>query len=101
MQGASTSAAPEYRKDMPGQLILTNRQILKEEVMADLEDGKRNFLFDFKGTLHIDPSGMGVLVSLRKEIEKRNGSLHLANLNEHLRTQFRLTKLDQLFRIVN
>ena len=85
--------------DVEGQLIVGNRQELKQKVLEELEGGARKFLIDFSGTGYIDSSGLGVLVSLSKKIREQGGELRLANLNEDLRTLFELTKLDTLFHI--
>jgi anti-sigma B factor antagonist len=87
--------------DVDGQLIVGNRQELKQKVLDELEGGERKFLIDFANTGYIDSSGLGVLVSLSKKIREQNGELRLANLNEDLRTLFELTKLDTLFNIAD
>jgi anti-sigma B factor antagonist len=87
--------------DVQGQLIVGNRQELKQKVLDELETGARKFLVDFAGTGYIDSSGLGVLVSLSKKIREVGGELRLANLNDDLRTLFELTKLDTLFQIAS
>ncbi len=87
--------------DVEGQLIVGNRQELKQTVLDQLENGDRKFLIDFDRTGYIDSSGLGVLVSLSKKIREQGGELRLASLNEDLRTLFELTKLDTLFRIAD
>src|SRR5499426_743644 len=82
-----------------GQLIVGNRQELKQKVLDELERGGRKFLIDFSQTGYIDSSGLGVLVSLSKKIREQGGELRLANLNDDLKTLFELTKLDTLFHI--
>jgi len=83
--------------DVEGQLIVGNRQELKQKVLE--ENGERKFVIDFSNTGYIDSSGLGVLVSLSKKIREQGGELRLASLNEDLRTLFELTKLDTLFKI--
>ena len=85
--------------DVEGQLIVGNRQELKQKVLEELESGEKRFLIDFDRTGYIDSSGLGVLVSLSKKIREQGGELRLANLNDDLRTLFELTKLDTLFQI--
>jgi anti-sigma B factor antagonist len=85
--------------NVEGQLIVGNRQELKQKVLEELENGERKFLIDFDRTGYIDSSGLGVLVSLSKKIREQGGELRLANLNDDLRTLFELTKLDTLFQI--
>jgi anti-sigma B factor antagonist len=87
--------------DVEGQLIVGNRQELKQKVLDELEGGEKRFLIDFDKTGYIDSSGLGVLVSLSKKIREQGGELRLANLNEDLRTLFELTKLDTLFQIAD
>jgi anti-sigma B factor antagonist len=87
--------------DVEGQLIVGNRQELKQKVLEELEDGERKFVVDFANTGYIDSSGLGVLVSLSKKIREQGGELRLSNLNEDLRTLFELTKLDTLFKIAD
>ncbi len=87
--------------EVEGQLIVGNRQELKQQVLEQLEGGDRKFVIDFANTGYIDSSGLGVLVSLSKKIREQGGELRLSSLNEDLRTLFELTKLDTLFRITD
>ena len=82
-----------------GQLIVGNRQDLKQKVLDALDGGARKFVIDFVKTGYIDSSGLGVLVSLSKKIREQGGELRLAGLNDDLQTLFELTKLDTLFTI--
>jgi len=87
--------------EVEGQLIVGNRQELKQQVLDQLEAGDRKFVIDFANTGYIDSSGLGVLVSLSKKIREQGGELRLSSLNGDLRTLFELTKLDTLFRIAD
>ena len=82
-----------------GQLIVANRNELKDKVLKALETGESKFVLDFSSTEYIDSSGLGVLVSVSKKIREAGGELRLAGLNEDLRMLFELTKLDTLFKI--
>src|SRR5689334_10304545 len=82
-----------------GQLIVGNRQELKELVGTALDRGDRRLLIDFSKTGYIDSSGLGALVSISKRIREAGGELRLSGLNEDLRSLFELTKLDTLFAI--
>jgi anti-sigma B factor antagonist len=87
--------------EVEGQLIVGNRQELKQQVLEQLEAGDLKFAIDFENTGYIDSSGLGVLVSLSKKIREQGGELRLSSLNDDLRTLFELTKLDTLFRIAD
>ncbi len=82
-----------------GQLIVANRNELKDKVLEALEASESKFVLDFSSTGYIDSSGLGVLVSVSKKIRETGGDLRLAGLNEDLRMLFELTKLDPLFKI--
>jgi anti-sigma B factor antagonist len=84
-----------------GQLIVGNRQELKDLVGAALEKGERRILIDFSQTGYIDSSGLGALVSISKRVREAGGELRLSGLNEDLRSLFELTKLDTLFAIAD
>jgi anti-sigma B factor antagonist len=84
-----------------GQLIVGNRQELKDMVEQSLDGGDRKFIIDFATTGYIDSSGLGALVSISKKIREQGGELRLAELNEDLRSLFELTKLDTLFAIAD
>jgi anti-sigma B factor antagonist len=82
-----------------GQLVVGNRQELKDLVFAALDKGDRRILVDFSQTGYIDSSGLGALVSISKRVREAGGELRLSGLNEDLRSLFELTKLDTLFAI--
>src|SRR3979409_458952 len=83
--------------DVEGQLIVGNRQELKQKVLDELEKGEKKFPLDVSQTGYIDSSGLGVLVSLSKKIREQGGELRLANPNDDLQTLFELTKLETHF----
>ena len=84
-----------------GQLIVGNRQELKNLVTERLEAGERRFVIDFSRTGYIDSSGLGALVTISKQVREQGGEMRLAGLNDDLRTLFELTKLDTLFAITD
>ena len=87
--------------EVEGQLIVSNRQELKQRVADESDGGARKILVDFARTGYIDSAGLGVLVSLAKRMRELGGDVRLANLNDDLQTLFELTKLDTLFQIAD
>lgn len=79
-----------------GQLLLENRQELKDRVLDEVQQGRRRFLIDFRQTSYIDSSGLGALVSVAKRIREAGGEVFISNLNSDLRSVFSLTRLDLL-----
>lgn len=84
-----------------GQLVVGNRQELKDLVAKELAAGHRRFVIDFSHTGYIDSSGLGALVTMSKQVREQGGDMRLSGLNDDLRTLFELTKLDTLFAISN
>ena len=83
--------------DVDGQLVVSNRQELKQAIQNDVEQGARLVVVDFTKSPYIDSSGLGALVSLGKRLRELGGDLRLTGLNDDLRTLFDLTRLDALF----
>lgn len=95
----SKSASGVMIVRVEGQLVVGNRNDLKEHLQRLLEKGERRFLIDFAQTGYIDSSGLGALVALARKVREEGGDLRLSGLNEDLRSLFELTKLDTLFAI--
>jgi len=97
---ATTTEQGVVQVVVDGQLIVGNRQELKNIVHEALERGGRKFVIDCTRTGYIDSSGLGALVSMSRKVRETGGEMRLAGLNEDLRSLFELTKLDTLFRIL-
>ena len=85
--------------EVDGQLIVGNRQELKQKVLDALEAGSRKFLIDFTKTGYIDSSGLGLLVAARNSVDKNNGKLHLCGLPPQVKKTFDQTNLTNYFSI--
>lgn len=96
---STTTASGAVLVAVDGQLIVGNRQELKNLVHEALERGGRKFVIDCTRTGYIDSSGLGALVSMSRKVRETGGEMRIAGLNEDLRSLFELTKLDTLFRI--
>lgn len=83
-----------------GQLVVTNRQDFKQQIIERIDAGARKLVIDFASAAYVDSSGLGVLVSLAKRVRESGGQLRLSGLNDDLRVLFELTRLDTLFQIV-
>ncbi len=80
-----------------GQLVVGNRNELKDLMQRNIESGERRFVLDFGDTGYIDSSGLGALVSIARKVREEGGDIRLSGLNDDLRSLFELTKLDTLF----
>ncbi len=84
---------------LDGQLVIGNRNELKDLLQERVAAGDRRFVLDFGHTGYIDSSGLGALVTSARRLREQGGDLRLAGLNDDLRSLFELTKLDTLFAI--
>lgn len=80
-------------------LGIPNRSDFKKVVLDEIERGVTVLVIDCQQCGYIDPTGLGVLVSLRKKCHGLGGSVSLTHLNDDLKTLFALTHLDTLFDI--
>lgn len=72
---------------------------IKDELLGLIDRGSSSMVVDVSKVPYMDSSGLGMLVTVLKNINKKHGVLRLTGLNEDLRNIFRLTRLDKVFQI--
>ena len=82
------------------ELSLRSGATLKESVVERVQQGERQFVFDFAETEFIDSAGLGALIAMSKLVHSHDGTVRLMQLNDDMRRLFELTKLDTLFDVV-
>lgn len=60
---------------------------------------KPRLLFDFAKVEHLSSAALGMLISANNDIRKRNGEMRLCTIRPQILEVFKITKLDQLFKI--
>ena len=84
----------------PNEFRLEDRMSTKQRILAEVEKGETEFIFDFSQTTVIDSCGLGVLVSLSKKVRDRGGSMiRIRGLNDEYMRIMTLTKMSGLFDI--
>ncbi|MCR4421948.1 MAG: STAS domain-containing protein [Spirochaetales bacterium] len=73
---------------------------IEEDLTEKLEKDIKYVVFDFKNTQYISSSGIRVIVSTHKKLEKRNGALYVTNLSESVKVVLKLVELDKILNIV-
>lgn len=63
---------------LSGELVVTNRESLRELAEAQLEGGVRKLVIAIGGLSHIDTSGLALLVQLATRFAERAGRLVVA-----------------------
>jgi anti-anti-sigma factor len=56
-------------------------------------------VLDMKNVRNIDSSGIGILVHIKAEIDKKGGQVILINLNDQVSSLFHATTMDDYFNI--
>ena len=85
--------------DVDGRLVAAVAPELREEILAQMEEGT-NVLFDLSGMVHIDSSGLGVLVQILQKAKAGGGKVVLAALQSGPKIVFDITKVSRVFEIV-
>ena len=82
-----------------GRLVAAVAPSLREEVTSRMADGT-NVLFDLSKMIHIDSSGLGVLVQVLQKAKAGGGRVVLAALQPGPKIVFDITKVSRVFEIV-
>ena len=82
-----------------GRLVAAVAPSLREEVTGRMTEGT-NVLFDLSKMVHIDSSGLGVLVQVLQKAKAGGGKVVLAALQPGPKIVFDITKVSRVFEIV-
>jgi len=85
--------------EVDGRLVAAVVPSLREEVLSKMVDGT-NVLFDLTRMVHIDSSGLGVLVQILQRTKAGGGKMVLAGLQPGPKIVFDITKVSRVFEIV-
>jgi len=85
--------------EIDGRLVAAVAPQLREDVLAKMNDGT-NVLFDLSRMVHIDSSGLGVLVQILQKAKAGGGKVVLAALQSGPKIVFDITKVSRVFEIV-
>ncbi|MCR5414165.1 MAG: STAS domain-containing protein [Kiritimatiellae bacterium] len=85
---------------MDGRLVAAVAPALREEILPRIRPGM-NVLFDLAHMVHIDSSGLGVLVQVLQKVKAGGGRVVLASLQAGPKIVFDITKVSRVFEIVD
>ena len=84
---------------LEGEIDLHDAPALKEQ-FARMQEGKPERLFiDLSSVRYIDSSGLAVFIGVMQSVAAYGGKLGLYGIQENVQTVFRISRLDQVFRI--
>ena len=73
---------------------------LRDKVLSTMKE-RTNVLFDLTQMVHIDSSGLGVLVQILQQAKTGGGKVVLAGLQPGPKIVFDITKVSRVFEIVD
>ena len=82
-----------------GRMVAAVAPNLREDVISKMKEGT-NVLFDLTKMVHIDSSGLGVLVQVLQKAKSGGGKVILAGLQPGPKIVFDITKVSRVFEIV-
>jgi anti-sigma B factor antagonist len=73
---------------------------IQEQLMALVSEHKPvNLLLNFVNVQHLSSAALGMLITLRQEIESSSGQLRLSDINPQIFEVFKITQLHKVFDI--
>jgi len=85
--------------NIPRDFIVEEVASFRMEINKLIEEGNKNFIFNFSQCNFIDSTGLGALVSIYKKCIEKGGNIKLKSLNPDVEKLFKLTRLDKVFEI--
>lgn len=82
-----------------GELDVHQATRLKSEIIEQIEMDGWKYKFDLKNLGYLDSTGLGILVSLKKQIERNQERMFIVNVKEPVLNVFKITKLDEYFQL--
>ena len=85
--------------DIPKNFVVDEVATFRTEINKLIEEGQKDFTFNFVNCNFIDSTGLGALVSIYKKCSEKGGSVKLKSLKPDVEKLFKLTRLDKVFEI--
>lgn len=86
---------------LTGEINLRTSPNLRAKLLAALDHISQKMIVDLSGVPYMDSSGVGTLVELKRNVDRRKKALVLAAINPRVRGVFEISKLDKFFTIAD
>lgn len=78
-----------------------NIEQIRRTLDSIIDEGERpKLLLDFHTVDHLSSAALGMLINCNNRVKGKNGQLRLSNIKPQIYDVFRITKLNQLFKIL-
>ncbi|HEY5615599.1 MAG TPA: STAS domain-containing protein [Bacteroidota bacterium] len=87
----------------PGEVVMSGRFDAShvDAARTVLEQLTATATLDMKNLQYVSSAGLGILLAAQKRLSERGHKLRLANMSQHVRDVFQMTRLDTIFEIVD
>lgn len=85
--------------NIPENFVVDEVATFRVKVNKLIEEGNKNFIFNFSQCDFMDSTGLGALVAIYKKCAENGGSIKLKSLKPNVEKLFKLTRLDKVFEI--
>ena len=82
-----------------GRLDASSSPGVEKQLRALIDQGEDRLVLDFSELTYISSLGLRVLIVAAKDVQKVNGKLTLAGLNDHIHEIFRIAHFTNIFSI--
>lgn len=82
-----------------GRMYAEQATTFRKQVLSLIEKGLTELKLNLSSLEYIDSSGLGVLISIRKHLDKVGGTLTILGIQGDVQELFELTRLNQVFHI--
>lgn len=84
---------------LAGDVFAAEAKALQQSLSGYITSGHTRIALDLSNVTFIDGTGLGVLVSIHKQVRNVGGYLQIVGLQGEVKELFRLTELDKLLQI--
>ena len=84
---------------LAGDVFAAEAKVLHQSLSGYITSGHNRIALDLSSVTFIDGSGLGVLISIHKQVRNVGGYLQIVGLQGEVKELFRLTELDKLLEI--
>ncbi len=101
MQNYQIEAFDDYSEVIfNGDLTIDDTQNIKKELKMHLANSiTKNMLVNLEHVQFMDSSGLGLLISLFKEVNEQKGEIVFLGIQEYVAKLLEMVKLNQIFKI--
>ena len=84
---------------LPERLVMANAAEIRKQLQQRISTGRKLLILDFGESSFVDSSGLSVIVSALKAVNKIGGEVVLLNLTDGVRALIELTRMHEVFEI--